>query len=98
MFEIFYVFIFCISTYSICVCSVDLNLVVGDVIKHLLDLDRVLHRGGDGVGRAEGINLHRLKTFPQEEVLLGEGTRLVYMHVLAKTSLEVKVVFYTYHM
>lgn len=54
----------CISTTA--------DLVVWHVVEHLLDLHWVFHGGWNWVGGAEGVDLHGLKTFPQEEVILGE--------------------------
>ena len=48
------------------------DLVIGHVVEHLLDLHGVFHGGGDWVRGAEGVHLHGLETFPQEEVILGE--------------------------
>lgn len=47
------------------------DLVVRDIIKHLLDLHGVLYVRGDSVRGGEGVHLHGLKAFPQKEVVLG---------------------------
>ena len=47
------------------------DLVVRDIVKHLLDLHRILYVSGDRMGGGEGVHLHGLKAFPQKEVVLG---------------------------
>lgn len=49
------------------------DLVVRDIIKDLLDLHGILHVSGDGMGGGEGVHLHGLEAFPQEEVILGHS-------------------------
>lgn len=49
----------------------EIDLVIRHIVKHLLDLCGVFHRGGDWVGRAETVYLHGLKTLSQKEVILG---------------------------
>lgn len=51
------------------------DLVVRDIIKDLLDLHRILHVSGDGMGGGEGVHLHGLKAFPQKEVILGHSLK-----------------------
>lgn len=64
------------------------DLVVRHVIEHLLDLRGVFHVGGDWVGGAEGVHLHGLKTFPQEEVILGER-EFVYSELHCQNNTQV---------
>lgn len=46
------------------------DLVIGNIIEHLLDLRGVFHWGGYWVRGAQRIYLHCLETLAQEEVIL----------------------------
>ena len=48
------------------------HLAVRDVIKHLPDLGGGFHRGGDGMGGGERVDLHGVEAFAQKEVILWE--------------------------
>ncbi len=62
----------CINTKILLHRQNEADLVIRHIIEHFLDLSGVFHWSGDWVGGAEGVHLHGLKTFSQEEVVLGE--------------------------
>ena len=62
----------CVNTKWLLCWQNEPDLVIRHVVEHLLDLCGVFHMGGDWVRGAEGVHLHGLETFPQEEVILAE--------------------------